>query len=88
MTEWGVVGVLVTLLGLAVSIVTPIIRLTRTIAMLTAVMEGLKETVDKNREENRASHQRLWEHNAEQDNTINDHETRITVLEKSEERHV
>lgn len=82
MTEWGVVTVIVTLLGAAAAFAAPIIKLIRAITTLTVVMQGLKETVDKNYEDNKASHQRIWEHNNEQDDTLNNHETRLTVLEK------
>lgn len=82
MTEWGVVLVIIALIGLATSIIAPIVKLTKTITKLTVVMDGLRETVEANRRDNRASHERLWDHNKEQDEAINDHETRITVLEK------
>lgn len=80
--EWTVVGVIVTLVGLAASIVAPIIKLTKTITQLTVVMDGLRETVEANRKDNKASHERIWDHNKEQDDTISNHETRITVLEQ------
>lgn len=80
--EWAVVGVIITLIGFAASIVTPIIKLTKTITKLTVVMDGLRETVEANRIDNKVSHERIWDHNKEQDDAISNHETRITVLEK------
>lgn len=41
MTEWGVIGVLVTLFGLVTAIVTPIIKLNTTVVKLTTVVNGL-----------------------------------------------
>lgn len=83
MTEWGVVGALAVLVPLAASIIAPIIKLTKTITKLTVVMDGLRATVEANRIENKASHERIWDHNKEQDDAISNHETRISILEKS-----
>lgn len=80
--EWTVVGVIITLIGFSASIVTPIVKLTKTITKLTVAMDGLRETVEANRRDNKASHERIWDHNKEQDDAISNHETRITVLEK------
>lgn len=82
MTEWGVVGVLVVLLGLGVTIVKPIVSLTKSITELTVTMQGFKQDLDNLTVNNTESHRRLWTHNEEQDETINDHETRIQIIER------
>ena len=51
------------------------------IASLTSVVDALRETVDQNRTDNKESHDKIWRKNYEQDDTLNDHETRIAVLE-------
>lgn len=80
--EWQVVGVIVVLVGLAGSIIGPVIKLNSSITRLTVTMERLVKDVDVIKENSHDAHQRLWEKNDEQDKIINDHETRITSLEK------
>ena len=80
--EWQVVGVIVVLVGLAGSIIGPVIKLNSSITRLTVTMERLVKDVDVIKENSHDAHQRLWEKNDEQDKIINDHEFRITSLEK------
>ena len=80
--EWQVVGVIVVLVGLAGSIIGPVIKLNSSITRLTVTMERLVKDVDIIKENSHDAHQRLWEKNDEQDKIINDHESRITSLEK------
>ena len=80
MTEWGVLGVIITGAGFLATVITPIINLTKSITKLTVVVENLA----KDMESQRSSTKRLWEHNDEQDTRLNDHETRIQLLEKVE----
>lgn len=82
MTEWGVVGVIVVLLGLGVSIVKPIVSLTRSITELTVTMRDFKQDLDNLTVNNTESHRRIWRHNEEQDEQIQDHETRIQIIER------
>ena len=80
--EWQVVGVIVVLVGLAGSIIGPVIKLNSSITRLTVTRERLVKDVDVIKENSHDAHQRLWEKNDEQDKIINDHETRITSLER------
>ena len=80
--EWQVVGVIVVLVGLAGSIIGPVIKLNSSITRLTVTMERLVKDVDVIKENSHDAHQRLWEKNDEQDKALNDHETRITTLER------
>lgn len=81
MTEWGVVGVIVTLVGLGAAIVGPIIKLVKSMMRLTVVLEQTEKSLNKLSADNTESHRRIWEHNGEQDEAINDHEVRIGILE-------
>ncbi len=81
MTEWGVVIVIVTLFGLIAAIVKPIVNMTRAMTRLTVVMEQTEKSLNKLTTDNTESHRRIWNHNEEQDATINDHEVRIGILE-------
>ena len=79
-----VVEDLVTLLGLVLavfSVVTPIIKLTKTMAELTIGVQGLKDSLNSIIAKNHDAHSRMWEHNKRQDEVINDHDKRIVVVE-------
>ena len=86
MTEWTVVGVIVVLVGLFFAIYTPISKNTKenTKAMteLTVTMRVIGDQLSKFDEDNSKSHKRIWEHNEHQDSILNDHETRLQIIEK------
>ena len=76
------VGVLIALLGLLTAVVTPVARLNSSITKLNTTMEHITKEVDGLKTDNHDSHKRLWDKNEEQDKALNDHETRITTLER------
>ena len=82
MNEWGVVGVLVTVIGLFVTVCTPMIKLNTNITKLNANISNLVKRVDDIERMNRDSHRDLWDHNDAQDKQLNDHETRLQIIEK------
>lgn len=84
MTEWGVVGVIIALVGLVAAIVGPITRLTQSITKLTVVVDRLDAEQKTQRQDAKTSHQKLWDKCYEQDETINDHESRLRLLEDHE----
>ena len=81
MQEWDVVGVIATLFALFSAIVAPIIKLTRAITRLTTIMENMEKSVEELTSSNRGAHERLWQHEREQDDKLCDHETRLRVIE-------
>ncbi len=80
MNEWAVFGVLVAVAGFLAVVVPPIVNLTKSITRLTVVVDNLS----KDMELQRKSNSKLWAHNDEQDGRLNDHETRIRILEETE----
>ena len=44
-------------------------------------MKSLKDSIDKDHEENLSDHKEIWTKENEQDRQLNNHETRIAVLE-------
>lgn len=80
MTEWAVFGVLVAVAGFLAVVVPPIVNLTKSITRLTVVVDNLS----KDMELQRKSNSKLWAHNDEQDDKLQDHETRLRILEKVE----
>lgn len=81
MTEWGVVTVLIALVGLTAALTKPIVSLTQSITKLTVVVDKIVADQTEQVAHAKESHARLWDHNEEQDNKISDHEIRITKLE-------
>ena len=84
MNEWSVVGVLVVLVGLFLSVGAPVIRLNSTLTKLSTLVEGLRDRQAQQEQNNTEGHRRLLKHNDEQDATLNDQETRNTILERTE----
>lgn len=80
MNEWQVVGVIMALVGLASAIVAPIIKLNTSITKLTVLLDGLKSNQDSYEQRNREAHKCIWEHNGEQDEMLQKHETDIQLL--------
>ena len=84
MTQWEVYLVIVSLVGFAIAVGTPIIKLNTSITRLIDRLNNLDEGVEELTARNSRSHERLWKHNDEQDKKIEDHEKRIFSLEKKE----
>lgn len=83
-TEWEVYLVIVSLVGFAIAVGTPIIKLNTSITRLIDRLNNLDESMDELTVKNSKSHERLWNHNEKQDELIKDHEKRIIVLEEKE----
>lgn len=79
--EWTTVTVIIALVGLGAAVIKPIVSLTQSITKLTVVVERLERELDEQSEHSRESHRRLWDHNEEQDNRLDDHERRIHDME-------
>lgn len=79
--EWTVVTVLIALAGFVAAITKPLLTLNTTIIKLTTIVDTLKADLDELTRKNSDSHGRLWEHNKAQDTKLDDHETRMTLLE-------
>lgn len=82
MTDWDIVKDIVVLVGLVVTVTTPLLKLNTSITQLKALLDSVVQQVQDNDRSNSAGHKRLWEHNEEQDELLQNHETRIHDLEK------
>ena len=76
MTEWGVVGVLAALAGLAATLVTPMLKLNTTMTRLVVLVEELSDKLAAMEREAAAVR-----------GEVHAHERRITVLERNGGRH-
>lgn len=70
-----------TILGVGVTVVKPIIQVTKIMTELNESIKVLTDKFDKFEINNHDDHKRIWKHNDKQDDVIQDHETRIALLE-------
>lgn len=78
---WEIVVGIIALFSFLVSVITPLTKLIRIMTELTISVEGLKEAIKQMGDKNTESHRRIWEHNTEQDELLENHEKRITKIE-------
>lgn len=85
MNESEMIGVIVialgTILGVGVVVVKPMLQVVRSITELNESIKSLAKNFNVFETNNNNSHKRIWEHNDEQDEKIQDHETRIRLIE-------
>ena len=81
MSEWVVITVIVTIVGLVATIVTPIVRLNTTIIKLTTTVDVMQSTLKELTFENSESHRRMWQHSTGQDEKLSNHDRRLHVIE-------
>ncbi len=82
LTEWSVVGILITLAGLITIFVRLTSHLSTILARLDTTVAQLSRTVETLDTSNTRTHQRLFDKLEAQEDTLASHDTRITVLEK------
>lgn len=81
MDEWLIFKDIVVIVGLIITVTTPLLKLNTSITELKTLLESVVkkvETIDNN---NTNSHRRLWEHNTEQDQVLQNHERRLHDLD-------
>lgn len=84
MTEWGVVLVIVTLLGFVTGIITPLIKLNTAIVKLIDSVEALDKSLGDLVESNTRTHKRIWDRLDEHSDKLNEHETKLIVIMEKE----
>lgn len=75
------IAVGVPLLTGMLALIKPILSLNTSITQLNAAVKNLADKFDVFENNNHTAHQRLWQKNDEQDNTLNEHDKRLTILE-------
>ncbi len=93
MNEWGVVSVIVVLVGLVAAVVGPMIKVSSTLTKVSTVLDSITERVsrlendDKDYQEAaRQSRARLHERIDGVEEHVNNHEVRISTLESAEKK--
>jgi hypothetical protein len=77
----AMVAALGTILGVGVIVVKPIIQVVKCMAELNESVKNLTTKFNQFEFSNSEAHRRLWVHEDEQDEKIQDHEKRIFVVE-------
>lgn len=78
---WEILVGIITLVGFIISVIGPIMKLTKVMTELTVSVTNLKDVVDQMGTKNSESHKKIWDHIDEQDKKIDDHEKRLTKTE-------
>ena len=81
MDEWLIFKDIVVIVGLIVTVTTPLLKLNTSITQLRTLLESVVKKVDENDHNNTESHRRLWQHNEEQDRQLQEHDRRLHDLE-------
>ena len=78
---WEIFLGIVALVGFIISVATPLMKLSKTMTELNINMQNLNKAMNVLTTNNTESHRRIWQHNEEQDEKIENHEKRITKIE-------
>lgn len=78
---WEIFLGIVALIGFCVTIMTPLMKLSKTMTELNVNMQNLNQAMNTLTANNTESHRRIWAHNEEQDEKLENHEKRITKIE-------
>lgn len=77
-----VFGALGTIIATGIAIGTPLVKMVRVMTVLNESIKALTEKFKTFELNNHDDHKRIWEHKEKQDETIQEHETRIRLLEE------
>ena len=78
---WEIFLGIVALVGFCIRIATPLMKLSKTMTELNINMKNLNQAMNTLTANNTESHRRIWIHNDEQDEKLENHEKRITKIE-------
>lgn len=81
MDEWLIFKDIVVIVGLIITVTTPLLKLNTSITELKTLLENVVKRVESMDSSNTESHRRLWQHNTEQDATLSEHERRLHDLD-------
>ena len=73
---WEIMSALIVIVGTLVSLGTVLAKLIRVLTRLDDTVKQLRANLDRQREENRESHKRIYDR-------LDDHESRIVELERN-----
>lgn len=79
------IGAMATVIALGAVIVRPLINNAKVMTELNESIKALTDKFNSFEVNNHDDHKRIWNKNDEQDDVLNDHETRISLLEHKED---
>ena len=82
MDNWGVFLAIGELVAFLFLVAQPLINLTTTLTKLNVTVENLSNMLVEQKDRSKTARERLWKHNEEQDERIENHETRISIIEQ------
>lgn len=80
MNEWTVVTTIVTLVGLILTILPPLLKLNTSITRIHAALTALEKDVDLLRRHNTQEHEQIRESNQAQDKQLSDLQLKVAVI--------
>lgn len=87
MNEWGVVGVIVTLVGLIAAVAKPLYSQAANSATMVSEIKALNENFKEFKSTAKEEHDELWGKTEEHEKMLADHEIRIKLVEEREGVH-
>ena len=79
--SWEILAGLITIVGSLIGLGTVLAKLIGVLTRLDDTVKQLRSDLDRQREDNKESHKRLFERIDDHETRINDHERRISDLE-------
>lgn len=80
MTEWEVVGIIIALVSFALAVGAPVLKLNKSINVLTINVETLKDLLEEFKKDNRRAHQDLQDQIDGHSEKISDIKETVAVL--------
>lgn len=82
MNEWQVFLIIAALVSFLIAIITPMLKLNTAIVRLIEAVNMLETSFERLTKSNSESHKRIWNELEAHDDTLNNHENRINLLEQ------
>lgn len=79
--SWEIFLGIVVLVGFCITIATPLMKLSKIMTELNVNTQNLSQAMSTLTANNTESHRRIWAHNNEQNEKLENHEKRITTIE-------
>lgn len=80
--EWAVVTTIIALVGLGAAVIKPIVSLAQTLTKLATIVDQLQKDMEGQKKDVHESFVKFQAKEEEQDEKLEDHETRLQLLEE------
>ena len=86
MNEWNVFLVIVALVSFIIAVCGPMLKLNTTMTKLIDAVKYLEGSLEKMSSANDRTHERLWKEIDHHDERLHEHETRLRLIEGSDDK--